>query len=77
MFAINYFTRFFEKLLSLSCYVFDRNSRDSTFSTDVYVELAEEDQHHEYMALNLAIKHAEYRLLKGDADDPALYEYFL
>jgi len=75
MFLVNYFTGIFEKIISLGCYVFDKD-RDSTFSTDIYVELAEEDQHKEFMAVGREMKSVEYRMIKGDSKTPALYEYY-
>ena len=53
------------------------NAHSTAFSNNIFEELSPEDQRREYAATNTSTKHVEYRIFKNDADNPALYEYYL
>ena len=65
-----------EKLLGKCFRFFDDKEKEQEFSTDIYSELTPNQQFNEYQATNTAIKHIEYRIEKGDSNNPELYKYF-
>ena len=75
LFVIERFTGIFSKLIGALYGIFDE-AGSSDFSNNIFEELSPEDQRLEYAATNTSSKHVEYRIYKGDAANPMLYEYY-
>ena len=76
LFVIEKITGSISKLIGKCFYVLNDEEKNLNFSTDIYLDLSPEDQNAEFTQVNTAIKHVEYRLMKGDAGNPALYRYY-